>query len=78
MKIRLRTKFFAVNLSLSSFINAKAVFDAIAPKRDSVICVYLYSKIMKPIDYKNFFRNFTAMLGRNAECYADVALPKLS
>jgi hypothetical protein len=33
---------------------------------------------MKIIDYKRFFRNFTGMLGRNAECYADVVLPKLS
>jgi hypothetical protein len=30
------------------------------------------------IDYKRFFRSFTGMLGRNAECYADVVLPKLS
>jgi hypothetical protein len=40
--------------------------------------VYLYSLMMKLIDYKQYFRNFTGMLGRNAECYADVMFPKLS
>ena len=34
--------------------------------------------MMKLIDYKQIFRNFAGMLGRNAECYADKVLPKLS
>jgi hypothetical protein len=33
---------------------------------------------MKLVDYKRFVGNFTGMFGRNAECYADVVLPKLS
>jgi hypothetical protein len=33
---------------------------------------------MKLIDYKRIFRNFTGMLERNAECFADVVLSKLS
>ena len=32
----------------------------------------------KLIDYERFIRNFTGMLGRNAECYADVVFPKFS
>ena len=44
-----------------------------------LLCMYIYAVLlMKLIDYKRAFRNFTGMLGRNAECYADVALPKLS
>ena len=39
--------------------------------------IYFSKLIMKLIDYKRFIRNFTGMLGRNAECYADVVLPKL-
>jgi hypothetical protein len=34
--------------------------------------------MMKLIDYKRIFRFFTRMLGRNAECYADVVRPELS
>jgi hypothetical protein len=32
--------------------------------------------MMKIIDCKRIFRNFTEMLGCNAERYADVVLPK--
>ena len=78
MKIRLRDKFFTVNLSSNSSAEVKGVSAAIAPKRNSVMWAYLYSEMMKLIDYKRFFRNFTGMLGRNAECYADVVVPKLS
>jgi hypothetical protein len=78
MKIRLRDKFFTVNLRSSSFADVKSASSAIASKRDSVMYVHLHSQMMKLIDYKQFFRNFTGMLGRNAECYADVVLPKLS
>jgi hypothetical protein len=73
----LHDEFFAVNLSSSSSAEVKRASAAIAPKRDSVMHVYLYSLMMKRIDYKRFFRNFTGMLGRNAECNADVVLPKL-
>ena len=34
--------------------------------------------MIKLIDYKQFFRLSAGMLGRNAECYADVVLPKYS
>jgi chloramphenicol 3-O phosphotransferase len=78
MKIRLRDKFFTVNLSSSSSAEMKSASAAVAPKRDSVMYVDLFRPMMKLIDYKRFFRNFTGMLGRNAECYADVVLPKLS
>jgi hypothetical protein len=77
MKIRLRDKFFTVNLSSSSSAEMKSASAAVAPKRDSVMYVDLFRPMMKLIDYKRFFRNFTGMLGRNAECYADVVLPKL-
>jgi hypothetical protein len=33
--------------------------------------------MIKLIDYKRFFRSFTGMLGRGAECCADAVLPKL-
>jgi hypothetical protein len=74
----LRDKFFAVNLSSSSSAEVKSASSAIAPERDSVMHVHLHSQMMKIIDYKQFFRSFTGVLGRNAECYADVVLPKLS
>jgi hypothetical protein len=77
MKIRLRDKFFAVNLSSSPSDEVKSASAAVAPKRDSVMYVDLFRPMMKLIDYKRFFRNFTGMLGRNAECYADVVRPKL-
>jgi hypothetical protein len=78
MKIRLRGRFFAVNLNPNSSGEVKSASAAVAPKRDSVMYVGLCRLMMKPIDYKRFFRNFTGMLGRNAECYPDVVLPKLS
>ena len=31
---------------------------------------------MRLIDHKQVFRNLNEMSGRNAECYADVVLPK--
>jgi SAM-dependent methyltransferase len=34
--------------------------------------------MMKPLNYKNIFRVVTEVLGRNAKCYANVALPKQS
>jgi hypothetical protein len=34
--------------------------------------------MMKAMDYKRLFRNFTRMLGSNAERYADVVRPELS
>jgi hypothetical protein len=43
MKIRLRDKFFAVNLSFSSCAKVKNASVAIAPKRDSVMYVHLHS-----------------------------------
>jgi hypothetical protein len=77
MKIRLHDKFFTVKLSSSSSGEVKSASAAFAPKRDSVMCVHFYSQMIKLIDYKRFFRSFTRMLGRNAESYADVVLPKL-
>jgi hypothetical protein len=46
--------------------------------RQNTILLYECRLMMKLIDYKSFFRNFTGMLGRNAECYVYVMLPKLS
>ncbi len=40
-----------------------------AANRDFVICVY--DEVIKFIDYKRFIRNFTGMLGRNAEYYSE-------
>jgi hypothetical protein len=34
--------------------------------------------MMKFIDYKSSFRNFTGMLGRNVECCVEAVFPKLS
>jgi hypothetical protein len=78
MKIWLHDKFFAVNLSSSSSGEVKSASAAVAPKRDSVMCVHFYSQMIELIDYKRFPRNFTGMLGRNAERYGDVVLPGLS
>jgi hypothetical protein len=78
MKIPLRDKFFAVNLRSSSSTNMRSALGAIAPKRDFVMCGCSHSYLIKLIDHKRIFRNFTRMLGRNAECYLDVALSKLS
>jgi hypothetical protein len=78
MKIRLRYKFFAANLSSSSFADVKSALDAVALKRDSVMYVDLCRLMMKLIDYKRIFRNFTGMLGRNVECYAEAVFPRLS
>jgi hypothetical protein len=77
-KIRLRGRFFAVNLNLNSSGDVRSALDAVAPRRDSVTYTYLYKLMMKLIDYKSSFRNFTGVLGRNAECYADAVLPQLS
>jgi hypothetical protein len=49
-----------------------------AAKHDSVMYLVLYKLMMKLIDYKRIFRNFTRMLRGNAQCYADVVLRKLS
>jgi hypothetical protein len=43
MKIRLRDKFFAVNLSPGSSAKVKSASAAIAPKRDSVMYVHLHN-----------------------------------
>ena len=74
----MRDRFFAGNLAASSFAEAGSTLSDAAPKRDSVICRCLYGYVMKLIDYNRRFRNFTGMLGRNAECYADALLPKSS
>ncbi len=49
-----------------------------AGKRESITGVHKYGFIMKLIDCKHFFGFFTGMLGRNAECYADMVLSNLS
>jgi hypothetical protein len=59
MKIRLRGRFFAVNLNLNSSGEVKSASAAVAPKRDSVMYVDLFRPMMKLIDYKRIFRNFT-------------------
>ncbi len=61
-----------------AFFDRKLVF-ILVMKIVILLCMYIYAVLlMKLIDYKRFFRNFTGMLGRNSECYADVVLPKLS
>jgi hypothetical protein len=75
--IRLRGRFFAVNVSSSSSADVRSALDAVVPKRDSVMYTWLYKLMMKLMHYKSFFRNLTGMLGRNAECYADAVLPTL-
>lgn len=70
--IQLRDKFFGGNLNLSSSASVESALGAVAPKRDSVMCRCSYSHMMKLIDDKKIFRNFIGMLGRCAECYADV------
>jgi hypothetical protein len=77
-KIRLRRRFFAVNLNLNSSGDVRSALDAVAPRRDSVMYTWLYKLMMKLMDYKSFFRNLTGMLGHNAEGYAHVVLIKLS
>jgi hypothetical protein len=73
IKIRLRDKFFTVNLSFSSSAEVKSASAAIAPKRGSVVYLYLYSLMMELFGYKRVFSNFTGMLGRSAAYYADGA-----
>ncbi len=50
------------------------------PVREVVIFtgVYLFGKLMKPIEYEQFLRRYTGVLVRIAECCADMVLPKLS
>jgi hypothetical protein len=77
-KIRLRRRFFAVNLNLNSFGDVRSALDAVVPRRDSVMYAWLYKLMMKLMDYKSFFRNLTGMLGRNVECCVEAVFPKLS
>lgn len=53
-EIRLRGKFFAGNLKLSSSADMRNASCAVAPERDSVICGCSYSYMIKLIGYKNF------------------------
>ncbi len=53
-------------------------FDKCAAGKRDLLGENVHGNIMQPIGYRLFFRFFTGMLGRNAECSADVVLPKLS
>jgi hypothetical protein len=53
-------------------------FDMCAAGKCDLLGTIFFGTIMQPIDYELFFRFFTGMLGRNAECYADVVRHKLS
>jgi hypothetical protein len=55
MKVRLRRKFFADSLNTSSPADAKSTLAAVAPKRDSVICVYSYGYMMKSLIRSDVF-----------------------
>jgi hypothetical protein len=78
MKIRLRGRFFAANLNPNALGDVRSALNAAALKRDSVMYVDLCRMLIKLIDDKRIFRNFTGMLARNAKCYADVVRLKLS
>jgi hypothetical protein len=77
-QIQLRDRFFAGNLNLGLLTGVISALGAIALRRDFVICRYSYTYMIKLVDDMRFFRNFTGILGRNAERYAGVVLLKLS
>jgi hypothetical protein len=78
VKIQLCGKFFTANLIPSSSADVKGAMAAVAPKRDSVMHVYLCGCMMKTVDYKKIYRVAAAVLWSNAECCSDVVLPNLS